>query len=127
MKNRLLHWILRIVPAVILLQTLYFKFSGSPESMYIFSMLGLEPYGRIGTGIAELIVSILILVPRTTWIGALLGLGIITGAILSHLFDLGIEIMDDGGYLFILGIIVFVCCALLLWIDREKVPILKNL
>ena len=127
MKNRLLHWILRIVPAVILLQTLYFKFSGSPESMYIFSMLGLEPYGRIGTGIAELIVSILILVPRTTWIGALLGLGIITGAILSHLFDLGIEIMDDGGYLIILGIIVFVCCALLLWIDREKVPILKNL
>ena len=127
MKNRLLHWILRIVPAVILLQTLYFKFSGSPESMYIFSMLGLEPYGRIGTGIAELIVSILILVPRTTWIGALLGLGIITGAILSHLFVLGIEIMDDGGYLFILGIIVFVCCALLLWIDREKVPILKNL
>ena len=127
MKNRLFHWILRIVPAVILLQTLYFKFSGSPESMYIFSMLGLEPYGRIGTGIAELIVSILILVPRTTWIGALMGLGVITGAILSHLFVLGIEIMDDGGYLFILGIIVFVCCALLLWIDREKVPILNKL
>ena len=90
-------------------------------------MLGMEPHGRIGTGVAELIASILILIPRTTWIGALLGLGIIGGAILSHLFILGIEIMDDGGYLFILGIVVFICTAALVWMHREQVPLLKKL
>ncbi len=126
MKNRLIHWILRVVPAVILLQTLYFKFTGAPESVFIFSSLGIEPYGRIGTGIAELVVSFLILVPRTTWIGAILGLGVISGAIFSHLFVLGIAVMHDGGYLFFLAVVVFVCCALLLVIERKKVPILRN-
>ena len=120
-------WILRILPALILLQTLYFKFTGSPESMFIFSKLGMEPYGRIGTGVAELIASVLLLIPRTTWIGALLSMGIIAGAILSHLFVLGIEIMDDGGYLFILGIIVFVCSASLVWMYRKNIPVLNRL
>jgi len=120
-------WLLRIVPALILLQTLYFKFTASPESMYIFSMLGMEPYGRIGMGVAELISSVLLLIPRTTWIGALLSFGIIGGAIFSHLFVLGIEIMDDGGYLFILGLIVFVCTSILIWLNRQKVPLLNKL
>lgn len=119
-------WVLRIVPALIMLQTLYFKFSGSPESMYIFRMLDMEPYGRIGTGVAELIASVLLLIPRTTWVGAVLGLGIIAGAILSHLFILGIEIMDDGGYLFILGVVVLVCTSILVWIHREQVPVLNK-
>jgi len=109
-----------------MLQTLYFKFSGSPESMYIFRMLDMEPYGRIGTGVAELIASVLLLIPRTTWVGAVLGLGIIAGAILSHLFILGIEIMDDGGYLFILGVVVLVCTSILVWIHREQVPVLNK-
>ena len=127
MRSRILHWIIRIVPAIILLQTLFFKFSAAPESVFIFSSLNLEPYGRIGTGVVELIASVLMLVPRTTWMGALLSLGVISGAILSHLFFLGLEIMEDGGYLFILAIIVFVCSAILLWIDRKKVPLLSKL
>ncbi|MEO7976249.1 DoxX family protein [Flavobacterium sp.] len=113
-KKKFIIWILRIIAAAILLQTLFFKFNGAEESIYIFSTLGVEPYGRIGTGIAELIVVILILIPRTTWIGALCGLVIMTGAIFSHLLVLGIQIKGDGGLLFGLAVIVFVCCLGLL-------------
>lgn len=116
-----LTWIARIVAAVILLQTLYFKFSGAEESVYIFSTLGIEPYGRIGSGIAELISAILILVPRTTLIGAIMGCGVMTGAILSHLFVLGIEVQNDGGELFILAIITFICCDFLIFQNKNKI------
>jgi uncharacterized membrane protein YphA (DoxX/SURF4 family) len=116
-----LTWIVRIIAAVILLQTLYFKFSEADESVYIFSTLGIEPYGRIGSGIAELIAAILILVPRTTLIGSILGLGVITGAIFSHLFILGIEVQNDGGELFILAIITFLCCAFLVFKNKNKI------
>lgn len=116
--------ILRIVPALIMLQTLYFKFSGAPESIYIFETLGLEPEGRIGSGVAELIASILLLIPKTAWAGAGLSLGIISGAIMSHLTTLGIEVQGDGGYLFGLAVIVFVCSAIVLWMERRKLPII---
>jgi hypothetical protein len=124
---KILTWIVRIVAAVILLQTLYFKFSGAEESVYIFSTLGIEPYGRIGSGIAELIAAVLILVPRTTLIGAILGLGVITGAIFSHLFVLGIEVQNDGGELFILAIITFLCCAFLVFQNKNKISDLLKL
>lgn len=93
-------WAVRIVAAVILLQTLYFKFLAQPESVYIFSTLGVEPWGRIGSGVVELIASVLILIPRTSWIGAGIGLGVMAGAILSHLTILGIEVQGDGGPVF---------------------------
>jgi len=124
---KVITWTLRIVSAFILLQTLYFKFTAAPESVYIFSKLGMEPYGRIGIGIMELIAALLLLIPRTTWIGAVTSLGIICGALFSHLFVLGIEVMNDGGYLFILGCIVFLCSVVLIWIYRHKVPFLKNI
>jgi len=120
MKTAKLAWILRVVAAGILLQTLFFKFSGAAESIYIFSTLGIEPYGRIGSGIAELICAILILIPKTTWIGAFGASGIMTGAILSHLFVLGIVIENDGGFLFLLAIIVLLCCLTLLYFDKNK-------
>ena len=113
MKSGVFFWILRLVVAVILVQTLYFKFTASEESIYIFSALGLEPYGRIGTGIAELITVILILIPRTSLFGALLGCGIMVGAIFAHLFVLGIEVKNDSGTLFILALITFLCCVIL--------------
>lgn len=119
MKKEHITWILRLVASVILLQTLYFKFTGAPESIYIFSTLGMEPYGRIGSGIFELIVVILILIPKTTWIGALGGCGVMTGAILSHLFVLGIEVKDDGGLLFWLAVITLISCLILLYINRN--------
>lgn len=127
MKNPIFIWIVKLVAVIILLQTLYFKFTGAEESVYIFSTLGIEPYGRIGSGIVELIASILILIPRTTLIGALLALGTIVGAILSHLFFLGIEVKNDGGTLFILAIITFLCCLILIYNQKSKIPDLLKL
>jgi uncharacterized membrane protein YphA (DoxX/SURF4 family) len=115
-------WTLRIIVATILLQTLFFKFTAADESVYIFTKLGMEPYGRIGSGIAELFGAILVLIPRTTLIGALLAAGVIAGALLSHLFILGIEVKNDGGELFILAVITFICSIILIYMDRQKIP-----
>lgn len=117
----LIYWIARLVAAVIMLQTLYFKFSGAEESVYIFSQLGMEPWGRIGVGVAELLASVLILISPTAWIGAGLALGLMLGAIASHLTVLGIEVKQDGGQLFIYAVLVAVCSAYVLYQDREKV------
>jgi uncharacterized membrane protein YphA (DoxX/SURF4 family) len=127
MKTTILSWILRIAVAVILLQTLYFKFTGAEESIHIFTDLGVEPYGRIGTGILELITVILILMSRTILLGALLGSGIMIGAILSHLFVLGIEVENDGGTLFALANITLLSCLTLIFLNREKLPNLLKL
>lgn len=126
MKTENTIWILRIIAAGILLQTLFFKFSGAAESIYIFSALGVEPYGRIGSGIAELIVAVLILIPKTTWIGALGGCGIMIGAILSHLLVLGIVVENDGGFLFLLAVITLLCCLGLLYFNKNKLFNLLN-
>jgi len=126
MKNTFT-WIVKLTAVVILLQTLYFKFSGAEESVYIFSTLGIEPYGRIGSGVVELIASVLILIPKTTLIGALLGLGTMLGAIFSHLFILGIEVKNDGGELFILAIITLLCCSFLVFQNRNNIPDLLKL
>jgi uncharacterized membrane protein YphA (DoxX/SURF4 family) len=115
----IISWLLRITAAAILLQTLYFKFSGQPESVELFTKLGVEPWGRIGTGIIELISGIMLLIPATTIIGALLGVGLMSGAILSHLTVIGIESQGDGGELFMLAIVVLICCLLLLVLHRK--------
>lgn len=107
------------VAAIILLQTLYFKFTAQPESVYIFSKLGIEPYGRIGSGVFELITSLLLLFPKTRVYGGVLGMGVISGAIFSHLFILGIEVQNDGGTLFLLALTVFFCCLFILIIERD--------
>jgi len=113
-------WALRILPAIILLQTLFFKFSAAEESVYIFSTLGMEPWGRIGSGIAELIAALLLLYPRTTHLGAVLGLGVMAGAIFFHLTKLGIAVKGDGGLLFIYALLVFISCVILLFIYRNE-------
>jgi putative oxidoreductase len=117
-------WALRIAAAVILLQTLFFKFTGAPESVYIFSKVGLEPWGRIGSGVAELIAAILILFPLTTWLGAGLALAVMAGAIFSHLTVLGIVVMDDGGLLFGLALAVAACSVILLFLQRRRLPLI---
>ena len=106
-------WILRIMAAVILLQTLYFKFTGHPESVELFTKLGVEPWGRIGTGVIELITGILLLIPATAFIGAFIVVGLMLGAILSHLMVIGIESKGDGGQLFMLAILVMLFCSAL--------------
>jgi hypothetical protein len=126
-KSNLLHfvsWALQLVVAGILLQTLFFKFTGAPESVYIFTTLGAEPWGRIGSGVVELIASILLLVPATSALGAGLALAVIAGALMSHLTILGIEVQGDCGLLFILALIVFVGSAGILVIRRGELPVI---
>lgn len=117
----ILFWIARIVAAIILLQTLFFKFTGAPESVELFTKLGVEPWGRIGTGVLELIASVLILIPSTVWLGAALSIGLMTGAIASHILVIGV-MRDDGGQLFWYAITIFVCAAFSFWMSKSQVP-----
>lgn len=123
-KLNVISWILQIAVAVILLQTLFFKFTGATESIYIFSKLGVEPWGRYGSGIVELIASIMLLLPRSATIGAILALGTISGAIFAHLTVLGIRIkeVNDNGELFALALVVFLASAVILIIRRHAIP-----
>jgi hypothetical protein len=124
---KIISWACRIIVAVLLFQTLFFKFTGAEESKYIFSTVlnpEFEAYGRIGSGIIELIAVILLLIPSTASMGALLALGTITGAIMSHLAILGIVVKDDGGLLFSLAITIFVLSIVVLLIHRRELPFL---
>ncbi len=118
--------VLRIVIALILIQTLYFKFTAHPDSVYIFSSVGLEPIGRIGIGILELIAAILILTPVTIWVGALLTIGLMSGAVIMHLTQIGIEVNNDGGNLFGMAVLVLLLSIITLWTNRFKLPFIKS-
>jgi hypothetical protein len=115
--------LLRVIAAAILLQTLYFKFTAAEESVYIFSTLGAEPWGRIGSGLVELVTAVLLLVPATAPVGGALAMAVMSGAILSHLAVLGIEVRGDGGLLFALALLVWVAAAGVLWIYRGLLPV----
>jgi len=124
--KKVFSWTLRIIAAAILLQTLYFKFTAQPESVEIFTKFCIEPWGRIGVGIGELIASVLLLIPSTVFIGATLGIGLMAGAIMSHLTIIGIVSHGDGGQLFILAIIVMVCCIFILFLHRQQAKRIFN-
>ncbi len=119
--SSLIYWVARLLAALIMAQTLYFKFTGATESVYIFTTVGMEPWGRIGVGVLELVATVLFLINATAWLGAGLALGLMLGAIGMHLTILGIEIEGDGGYLFALSVIVSVCSAYILLKNKEKV------
>jgi putative oxidoreductase len=121
--QRAASWTAQLIVAAVLLQTLFFKFTGAEESIYIFSRLGLEPWGRLGSGVAELIASVLLLIPATAATGAVLALGVILGAIVSHLTVLGIEVQGDGGLLFVLACVVLVGSAVVAYLRRHQLPI----
>lgn len=118
--KRIVSLLLRLVVAGILLQTLYFKFSGAPESIALFTKLGIEPWGRIGTGVFELIAALLVLWPSTIFFGASLSVGLMAGAVASHLTIIGIESNGDGGLLFSLAVVVFVFSAILCFMYRNQ-------
>lgn len=120
-SNKLIMWVLRIIPAFILIQTLYFKFTAHPDSVKLFELLGAEPFGRLGIGALELVAGILLLFPKTTKYGALIAMGLMIGAIGSHLFILGIEYNNDGGALFGMAVVTLVTSAVLLWIYRYEI------
>jgi putative oxidoreductase len=133
-----LSWGCRLIAVVILLQTLFFKFTGAPESVYIFTKLGvflnhyipslsvdrIQVYTRIGSGIMELIAALLLLFPPTIWAGAVLAMAATGGAIFSHLTFLGLVVMEDGGLLFGLALIVFATSAVSIFLHRSQIPVL---
>lgn len=113
-----LYWITRFTAALILLQTLFFKFSASEESVYIFTTVGMEPWGRILIGILELMAAVLLVISATAWLGAGLAIGLMLGAIIMHLTILGIVVMDDSGYLFYLALTVTACGLFISYYER---------
>jgi len=113
-------WIAQLAAAAILAQTLVFKFGAAPESVWIFQTLGVEPWGRLGSGAVEALAVALLLMPRAAVLGALLGAGTMLGAILSHVFVLGIAVQGDGGLLFALANVVLACCLAVLWVRRAQ-------
>jgi hypothetical protein len=117
----LFYWAVRIVAALIMLQTLYFKFTGSPESVFIFTTVGMEPWGRIGIGVLELIASALILINATAWLGALLALGLMGGALMMHFTILGVVVQDDGGQLFLYAVLVTISSIVVLLYNKTRV------
>lgn len=118
--KKILYYLPNVLAALIMVQSLFFKFSGAEESIYIFTTVGLEPAGRYGSGVAELIASVLLFVPGLSWVGAGLALGTMAGAIMSHLTVLGIEVMGDHGQLFAYAILVALCSAYILFRERNK-------
>lgn len=121
MSKKIIYLIARGIAALLMLQTLYFKFTGSPESMYIFETIGFEPEGRWIIGFMELIASVLLIVPRSAWLGGLLGVGLMVGAMGIHLTKLGIEVMDDNGSLFIFALATFICCSYVVVVNKKKI------
>jgi putative oxidoreductase len=131
MAGTIVIWVLRLIAAVILLQTLFFKFTGAPESVYIFTKVGsgiglnfLEPWGRIGSGVMELVAAILLLWPTFSWLGSLLAIGAVSGAIVFHLTILGIDVQGDHGLLFALAWTVLIASAINLYVVRSTIPVL---
>jgi hypothetical protein len=118
-----LAWLCQLAAAAILLQTLFFKFTGAEESRWIFTTLGVEPWGRLASGVVELVAAALLLYPRTAIHGALLAAGVMAGAILAHLFVLGIAIKNDGGLLFGLAVAVLVAAGVVVVLRRAELPI----
>jgi hypothetical protein len=120
-------WALQLLVAGILLQTLFFKFTGAEESVYIFTTVGAEPWGRIGSGVLELVAALMLLVPALAPYGALLTIGLMSGAILSHLTILGIDVKGDGGLLFGLALTAFAGSLVVLLLRRAQLPIARYL
>ncbi|MCB1120700.1 MAG: DoxX family protein [Verrucomicrobiae bacterium] len=121
----IISWILRLVAAAIMAQTLYFKFAGAEESRAIFSELGMEPYGRILIGVLELIASILLLVPGTVSYGAILAWGLMSGAIMGHITQLGFA--GDRGQLFLLAVVTWISASVLIFLHKNQIPILRHM
>lgn len=117
---------LRLIVSAILIQTLRFKFTAHPDSVYIFETIGLEPYGRIVIGVLELVAGILLLIPKTIWLGATLTIGVIGGAIFMHLTKLGVQINNDGGILFITALVTFVLSIIILYTNRKEIPLINR-
>ncbi|MEQ9307349.1 MAG: DoxX family protein [Marinoscillum sp.] len=121
MLRKIAYIVARLAAAFIMGQTLFFKFTGSAESIYIFSTVGMEPWGRWMVGLMELIAAILLLIPKTAWAGGVIAVGLMAGAIGMHLTILGIEVMEDKGQLFYYALIVFLCGLYVVFSNKDKI------
>ena len=135
--------VFKIIISIILLQTLYFKFTGQIESKYIFSKLMAEPYGRFATGIIELFASIFLFIPTLQFLGLGMILGSMFGALTSHIFVLGLAIkgnfegqtvQDDHGILFTLLLVILFSSFVIISLNFydfieyiKKVPLIKKI
>ncbi len=118
----------RLIAALILLQVAGFKFAGAAESVTLFEQLGAEPLGRYATAGIELVAAVLLLVPKTRALGALLTLAVMGGAIGTHLAKLGVELIGpdgtgDGGTMFVMAIVTALCSAFVLFVHRGELPL----
>jgi uncharacterized membrane protein YphA (DoxX/SURF4 family) len=125
-SKTIVYWAARLVAAVLMLQTLYFKFTGAEESVFIFTQVGMEPWGRFGVGIMELIASALLLFNPAAWLGGVLALGLMGGAIVMHITILGIEVQNDGGQLFYYALLIAGCSLVVLFFNKAKLITLFN-
>jgi uncharacterized membrane protein YphA (DoxX/SURF4 family) len=121
--RQLMYWGARLMAAIIMIQTLFFKFSASEESVFIFTTVGMEPWGRLGVGSMELVASVMILIPSLVWLGSLFAIGLMAGAIMMHATVLGIEVKGDGGQLFIYAVVVLLCAVYAFWFSRKSIPV----
>ena len=126
--NKYLPILLKIIAAIIMLQTLFFKFTAAPESVDLFTKLAgnKEAFMRIGTGVLELIASILLFVPKKNWLGGILTTGLMGGAIMGHLTKLGIEHNNDGGALFYSAVVTLIIGLVITYIYRKDIPFIGN-
>jgi len=119
--KKVIYYIPRVLAAIILLQTLYFKLTGHPDSIYIFTKMGMEPWGRITMGVVELFSGIMLLIPILSWLGAGLTVGVMAGAVFSHLGPLGVNVQGDGGFLFILALVTLICSGIVVFQEKDRV------
>jgi putative oxidoreductase len=116
-----LTWAMQAIATLIMFQTLFYKFSGAEESIYIFTTVGMEPWGRYGSGVVELIASILLMMPSLVWLGAVIGAGTMAGALFFHLTILGVQVKGDHDQLFAYALITFICCIGVMWMRRKEI------
>jgi hypothetical protein len=126
-RQRTISWLCCLIAALVMIETLFFKFTGASESIYIFKKMGTEPWWRWGQGIWELLASICLLTPRFKWAGGILGTGAMLAAILSHLTWLGFSVQGDHGLLFGMAIISFTACFTVLMLHRHEIPFVTPL
>lgn len=121
-RQKIASWVCSLVAAGIMIETLFFKFTAAPESVYIFSKMGTEPWWRWGQGIWELLASIGLLWPRLRWAGGILTTGAMAAAILSHFTWLGLVIQGDHGLLFGMACVTFICGFTVMMMHRDQIP-----
>jgi len=121
-RQRIISWTCSLVAAGIMIETLFFKFTAAPESVYIFNKMGTEPWMRWVQGIWELLASIGLLWPRMRWAGGILTTGAMAAAILSHLTWLGFAVQSDHGLLFGMACVTFTCGFTVMMMHRDSIP-----